>query len=271
MRPIDTTFDVHDGVGVRTQEPADRRLAVISGGGTGIGLAIARTLVSDGMDVILVGRRATVLDAAVAEVNDWAGHEAARAVPADLTDLAGVEAVTAVVAALARPLDVLVNNAGGNLAPYPPTSVAELRDQFLANLTGNVLPVVLLTHALLNHLRRPGGRIITMSSIAALRGNISYGAAKAALHPWSNELALQLAPEGITVNVIAPGFIGDTEFYGERMRAKFTENRARQIPVGRAGASTEVAGLVRYLSGPDAGFVTGQVLQINGGALTGRG
>jgi 3-oxoacyl-[acyl-carrier protein] reductase len=253
------------------------RLAVVSGGGTGIGYAIAEALVLDGCDVVLVGRRGDVLaeavkrlDAAGSGQRSAAGERGATAVVADLCDPGQVERAAAEIAARGS-VAVLVNNAGGNFAPRPAGELAGLRDQYLANFSGNVLPAVLLTEGLLPHLERPGGRIVTISSIAAFRGNASYGAAKAALHPWSAELAVRLAPDGVTVNVVAPGYVGDTEFYRERMTPEFHAQRSAQAPVGRGGTSREVAALVRYLAGPDAGFVTGQILQINGGALPGRG
>ncbi len=244
---------------------------MVSGGGTGIGRAIAAALVADGDDVVIVGRRADVLERTVAALNAAPAGGRARAVPADLRDPDAVATAAEKIAAGERVVDVLVNNAGGNFVPRPAADLTELRDQYLVNLTGNVLPAVLLTHALLPHLRRPGGRIVTVTSIAAFRGNASYGAAKAALHPWSAELATRLAADGVTVNVVAPGYVGDTEFYRDRMTPAFHAERSRQAPVGRGGEPAEVAALVRYLAGPEAGFVTGQIMQINGGALPGRG
>ena len=135
-----------------------------------------------------------------------------------------------------------------------------------------MLTAVLLTTALREHLTRPGGRVIMMSSIAALRGGAgAYSAAKAALHGWALDLAGHLGPDGITVNVIAPGYVADTEFFGGRMTPESHQARVRQTLVGRAGVPDDIAAAVRYLAGPDAGYVTGQVLQVNGGALPGRG
>jgi 3-oxoacyl-[acyl-carrier protein] reductase len=247
------------------------KLAVVSGGATGIGKAVAEALVAEGSEVLLLGRRAEPLAAAVAELNERAGQRLVRALTADLSEPADVARVADDILAAGRTVDVLVNNAGGNQAPQPSKDLEEIRRDWLANVTGNVLPVVLLTHALLPAMSRPGGRIITIGSVAALRGSGSYGGAKAALHPWSTELALKLAPEEITVNVVAPGYIGGTEFYRERMSAEFHADRSRQAPVGRGGTVAEVAAAVLYLAGPGGGFTTGQVLQVNGGAVTGRG
>ncbi|MGC0380151.1 SDR family NAD(P)-dependent oxidoreductase [Streptomyces sp. SAI-129] len=247
------------------------RLAVVSGAATGIGRAVAEALAAGGADVVMIGRRADRLARAAAELNEKLGAERVRAVQADLTVPQDVERAAHDITSTGRTVDVLVNNAGGNFAPTASKDLADVRRDWLVNVTGNVLPAVLLTHALMPALSRPGGRVLTIGSIAALRGSGSYGGAKAALHPWSTELAVRLAPEGITVNVIAPGYIQDTEFYGERMSQQFHADRSRQAPAGRGGTVEEVAATVAHLAGPAAGFITGQILQINGGAVTGRG
>ncbi len=99
-------------------------------------------------------------------------------------------------------------------------SLAQIAEHWLADFRGNVLTVVLLTEALLPRMRRLGGRILAMSSIAGVRGPGAYGAAKAALHAWAFGLAAQLGPDGITVTVVAPGFVPDTEFWEGRLRRK---------------------------------------------------
>jgi 3-oxoacyl-[acyl-carrier protein] reductase len=111
--------------------------------------------------------------------------------------------------------------------------------------------------------------VVSIGSVAALRGPASYGGAKAALHPWSVELAARLAPDGITVNVIAPGYVTDTDFYGQRMSPDFHRGRAERSPMRRGGRPDEIASAVEWLACPDAGFITGQVLHINGGTQLG--
>ncbi|WP_306306516.1 SDR family NAD(P)-dependent oxidoreductase [Nocardia veterana] len=103
----------------------------------------------------------------------------------------------------------------------------------------------------------------------AVSADLPYGAAKAALHGWSMGLAQQLAPQGITVNVVAPRFVPDTEFWADRLTPELEADRVSQIPLGRAGTPAEVA--AGYLTSAEAGWTTGQILQINGGALLGRG
>ncbi len=245
------------------------QLAVVSGGGTGIGAAVARALAADGFDVLVVGRREEVLRAAADRISwDLARPGAVRPVVADLTD---PEQVSRVVEAVGdRPVDAVVNNAGGYLGGDGGT-LAGVAAQWRANLDANVLTAVLLTEALRPRLRRPGGRVVLVSSIAAQRGGGGpYSAAKAALHGWAYDLAAQLGPEQITVNVVSPGYVADTEFFGDRMTPEGHAKRVAATLVGRAGTPDDIAAAVRYLTGPAAGYVTGQVIGVNGGSVLGR-
>jgi 3-oxoacyl-[acyl-carrier protein] reductase len=245
------------------------RLAVVSGGGTGIGAATARALAEDGYDVLIIGRRTGVLDITAERIRAELGQpDAVRPVAADLADPDELGRVVDAVAD--RPVDVIVNNAGG-YSGGDSTSLAGVVDWWRANFESNVLTAVLLTEALLPAVRRPGGRIILISSIAAQRGGAGpYSAAKAALHGWAYDLAAQLGPEQVTVNVVSPGYVTDTEFFGERMTPEGHARRVAATLVGRAGTPAEVAGAIRYLAGPSGGYVTGQVLGVNGGSVLGR-
>ncbi|WP_018787662.1 SDR family NAD(P)-dependent oxidoreductase [Micromonospora sp. CNB394] len=246
-----------------------RRLAVVSGGGTGIGASVAHGLVIDGFDVIVVGRRGDVLESTARRICDESGRDGAVvAVAADLTDPAQVGAVVDAVGD--RAVDAVVNNAGGYLSGST-DSLAGVADWWRANLDANVLTAVLLTEALLPALSRPGGRVVLLSSIAAQRGGGGpYSAAKAALHGWAYDLAAQLGPEQITVNVVSPGYVAETEFFGDRMTPEGHAKRVAATLVGRAGEPDDIAAAVRYLVGPSAGYVTGQVLGVNGGSVLGR-
>lgn len=245
------------------------RLAVVSGGGTGIGAATARALVDDGCAVLIAGRRSDVLRATAERINNDCGRPAAvRPVVADLTKPDEVGRVVEAVAG--RSVDVIVNNAGGYLGGDTGTLTA-LAAHWRSNLDANVLTAVLLTEALLPSVRRPGGRIILVSSIAAQRGGGgAYSAAKSALHGWAYDLAAQLGPEQVTVNVVSPGYVTDTEFFGDRMTPEAHARRVAATLVGRAGEPAEIAAAIRYLAGPAAGYVTGQVLGVNGGSVLGR-
>ncbi|MER7754169.1 SDR family oxidoreductase [Kitasatospora sp. NPDC097643] len=251
------------------------RLAVVSGGGTGIGRAIAARLAAEGHRVVILGRRTAVLEEAREEI-EWAVGEG-RIVPLGV-DLTDPEAVTAAAARIAElgPVDVLVNNAGAIVTPPADDGLAALAEAWRRDLDGNLLSAVLLTTALEGRLRRPGGRLVVISSAAAQRGGAgphsagSYAAAKAALHGWAFGLARQLGPDGITVNVLAPGYIESTEIFGDRWSEEFHRRKIEDTLVGRAGTPVDVAEAVAYLASPAAGYLTGQVIGLNGGAVLGR-
>ncbi|MFC4065708.1 SDR family NAD(P)-dependent oxidoreductase [Actinoplanes subglobosus] len=239
------------------------RLAVVTGGGTGIGRATAGMLAGEGFDVIIVGRRAEVLADAV----KWIGPQAV-AVTADASDPAQVPAVVEAVAG--RPLDVLVNNAGAYIGGDD-TTLEGVAARWRANLDSNVLSAVLMTTALLPLLRRPGGKIILTSSIAAQRGGGGpYSAAKAALHGYGLDLATSLGADGITANVVAPGYVTDSEFFDGRMTPEGHRTRVEASVLKRAGTPDDIAETVRWLVGPGGGFVTGQIINVNGGSVLGR-
>ncbi|POX52193.1 oxidoreductase [Streptomyces sp. Ru71] len=244
------------------------RNVVISGGGTGIGLAAARVFAGDGDRVLLLGRRAEVLEKA--------GVPGALTFTADLGEPADVRRVERFVAEEFGTVDVLIHSAGG--AGYlEPASESEDPLERVAydwnlNFRQNTLTAVLLTEALKNRLADPGGRVLFLSSIAAYRGSGSgaYAASKAGLHPYAHDLARQLGPRGVTVNVVAPGYIEDTEFFGGTM----TEERRAQLTAetsnGRAGTPGDVAATLHWLASAGAAHVTSQIIQVNGGAERGH-
>jgi NAD(P)-dependent dehydrogenase (short-subunit alcohol dehydrogenase family) len=237
------------------------RIVVVSGGGTGIGRAIAATFAGAGDRVTIVGRRADALERAAKELPGDV-----TPVPADLTVPADVERLAGTL----EHVDVVVNNAGGAASDGPLSTLDDHVREWRQELDANVLTAVLLTTALEPKLR-PDGRVILMSSIAAVRGGGSYGAAKAALHGWAYALAARLGGRGITVNVVAPGYTTGTEFFGDSMSPERHERLVGQTLVGRPGEPDDVAAAVSYLASPAAGYVTGQILQVNGGAVFGRG
>jgi len=244
-----------------------RPQAVISGGGSGIGLASALRLARDGFDLVILGRRESVLQEAAERIRAQTPEARVQTIAADLQD---PEAVEDASAGIHGDVDVLLNNAGGNVLDRG-EGLAGIAENFEANFRLNVLTAVLFTEALLPRITRPGGRIISISSIAALRGANGYGAAKAAIHGWMMGLAADLAPEGVTVNAIAPGYVPDTGFWDGRRTPDIVASRLAQVPMNRPGTPEEVAGAVAYLAGPEGGWTTGQILQVNGGALFGRG
>jgi 3-oxoacyl-[acyl-carrier protein] reductase len=251
------------------------RVVVVSGGGTGIGRSVAQTFALDGEEVVILGRRADTLAAAAAEIGGKAGIPVAT-LAADLADPEQVDRVRRWLVERYSRIDVLVNAAGGNveLGGEPPELDGSSRVawSWLGNFRANVLTAVLLTEAVRDLLASPGGRVVLVSSIAAYRGSGtgSYAASKAALHPYAYDLAAALGRRDVTVNVVAPGYIEGTGFFGssltpERRRALVEETRVK-----RAGTPEDVAAAVRWLSSSEAGHVTGQIIQVNGGAERGR-
>jgi 3-oxoacyl-[acyl-carrier protein] reductase len=244
------------------------RNVVISGGGTGIGLAAARAFAQSGDRVLLLGRRAEVLEKA--EV------DRALTYAADLADAESVRGVAGFVGREFGTVDVLIHSAGGNGGLEPAAEGDDPLDtvahDWQVNFRLNTLTAVLLTEALRERLASPGGRVLFLSSIAAYRGSGSgaYAASKAALHPYAFDLARELGPRGITVNVVAPGYIEDTEFFGGAIQEARRARLVAETSTGRAGTPADVADTLHWLASPRAGHITAQVLQVNGGAERGH-
>lgn len=251
-------------------EQLSGRRAIVTGGGTGIGAAVAARLAADGADVVIIGRRADVLTETANRINTETGD---LRVTTETCDLADPEQVGDLAARLADgpTIDVLVLNAGGGATYGDSSTLAGVADSWRTIFDLNVITSVLIMEALRDRLTRPGVRIIAMSSIAGLRGPGAYGAAKGAINAWVMGLATELAADQITVNAIAPGFVPDTEFWAGRLTDQVVSSRLAQIPMGRPGTPDEVAAAVSYLASPGAGWTTGQILQLNGGTLLGRG
>ncbi|MQM25963.1 SDR family NAD(P)-dependent oxidoreductase [Glycomyces albidus] len=246
------------------------RTAVVSGGGTGIGLAVAERLAAQGDDVILVGRREDVLAGAAERIGERASFCAA-----DLETVEGAHDVLQHASERAGRIDVIAAVAGGNVAAKAPEDLPKGLERtswsWTANLRLNVMTAVHLVEGL-KPILNDGGRILLFSSIAAFRGSGSgsYGASKAAMHPYAVDLSAELGARGITANVIAPGYIEDTEFFGTAMTEQRRTMLIGQTHNQRPGRPDDVAALAAWLASPEAGHVTAQIIQANGGALAGR-
>ncbi|ULR50005.1 SDR family NAD(P)-dependent oxidoreductase [Streptomyces deccanensis] len=244
------------------------RNVVISGGGTGIGRAAAEVFAADGDRVLLLGRRAEVLEKA--------GVAGAVTYAADLADPGSVRGVAEFVAGEFGTVDVLIHSAGGNGGLEPGVDGGDPLDAVAhawgVNFRLNTLTAVLLTEALRGRLASPGGRVLFLSSIAAYRGSGSgaYAGSKAALHPYAFDLAREFGPRGITVNVVAPGYVEDTEFFGGQVEEARRARLVAETSTGRAGTPADVADTLHWLASPGAGHVTAQIVQVNGGAERGR-
>jgi 3-oxoacyl-[acyl-carrier protein] reductase len=236
--------------------------ALVTGGSGGIGRAICLRLATDGYEVIVhANRNLAAAEAIAAEIQTAGGQ--ARAVAFDITDADATRA--ALEALLAeRPVQVLVNNAGlHDDAVFPGMSATQWQRVIDVNLNGFFNVTQPLT---LPMIRTRRGRIINISSVAALAGNrgqVNYAAAKGALHSATKALALELAPRGVTVNAVAPGII-DTAMIEGSFDA---EAVSRLVPMKRAGTPQEVADLVGFLASDQAAYITGQVISINGGMI----
>lgn len=237
----------------------DGKTALVTGASGGIGAAIARALHGAGATVVLSGTRRDALDALAAELGAQA-HVA----PADLRAPEAADGLVAAAEEAAGPLHILVNNAGLTRDML----ALRMRDEDW-NIVQEVdlaAPFRLARAALRGMLRRRAGRIIAISSIVGATGNAgqaNYAAAKAGLIGMTKALAQEVAPRGVTVNAVAPGFIATpmTEALSEAQKTKLSE----AIPLGRLGQPEDVAAAVLYLASDQAGWVTGATLHVNGG------
>jgi 3-oxoacyl-[acyl-carrier protein] reductase len=237
----------------------DGKTALVTGASGGIGSAVARALHAQGATVVLSGTRGDVLGALAAELGDRA-----HACPADLADPKVPEALVATAEAAAGPLGILVNNAG---LTRDMLALRMADDDWQAVLDVDLTaPFRLARSALRGMLRRRAGRIVNIASIVGVTGNAgqaNYAAAKAGLIGLSKALAQEVAPRGITVNVVAPGFIVTpmTDSLSEQNKARAVQ----AIPLGRPGQPADVAAAVAYLASDEAGWITGATLHVNGG------
>jgi 3-oxoacyl-[acyl-carrier protein] reductase len=189
------------------------RVALVTGGGTGIGRATAARFAASGDEVYVLGRRREPLERVAAEHPGAAIHPVVVDLSAPGDVLAAAERLSP------SPIDVLVNNCGG-LVDDPEPGLQGVFAGYQRTIEVNLLSAMMLTEALWPALRRPGGRVISISSIAAHRGGgDAYAAAKAGLLGWGFGQARKGGRDGITVNTVVPGYVQGTEFFGERGRS----------------------------------------------------
>jgi len=238
------------------------KVAIVTGGTRGIGLAIARLLAEDGASVVVSGRDAARLDAAVKELESLGAP--ALGVPADATKREDADRLVEVTRERFGRIDVLVNNAGIT------------RDQLLVRmkdddwdqvLDTNLRGVFLMTRAVGKvMMRQKSGRIINIASAAGAMGNpgqVNYSAAKAGVIGLTKASGRELAHWNILVNAVAPGLI-ETDM-AAAIPAEAREAMLQQVPLKRIGQGREVAEVVRFLAGDGASYITGQTIHVNGG------
>lgn len=238
------------------------QVALVTGGSRGIGLAIAKSLAEAGASIAVVGRNEErAVEAAATLPGD--GH---RGYGVDVSNSEAVDALIKTVEADIGPIDILINNAGVTRDNV----LMRLKDEdwtdvLDTNLRGAFNTIRAVSRGMM---KRRAGRVINISSVVGISGNkgqANYAASKAGLIGLTKSVARELASRGVLVNAIAPGYI-DTDMTSDLPEAA-REALLEQISLGRLGEPEDIAGVVRFLAGPAASYMTGQVLVVDGGMV----
>ncbi|MEV5047138.1 3-oxoacyl-ACP reductase FabG [Streptomyces griseoincarnatus] len=243
------------------------RRALVTGAGRGIGAGIARGLADAGADVVVhYGQSADAAEQMAATIE--ALGRRASAIAADLTDPGQADRLVKDAAAFLGGLDTLVCNAGHLVARIPVADMDE--EHFLRVLDINLVSAFRTCRAALPHLKQAGnGRVVLMASQAAHNGGgkgaAAYAAAKGGVVSFAKALAKEVAASGITVNAIAPGFIGGTPFHDTFTSPDKQRRIVARQPISRAGTADDVAGAAIFLASQEAQYITGATLDIDGG------
>ena len=242
-------------------------VALVTGGGAGLGRACALTLGQRGARVAVHYMKSRDGAEEVVAALNAAGTEA-QAFQGDLTKSADVQALVEATTRRFGSIDILVNNAGDLMERKPLLEMSEAF--FHAVIDVNLTSAFLMCRAVgAGMIARKRGAIVNMSSLAAWNGGGpgagAYAAAKGAVVSLTKALAKELAPHGIRVNCVAPGLIGDTAFHGRFTAPAAFDAAAKSVLLARAGTPEEVATVVAFLASADSAFLTGETIEINGG------
>ena len=239
------------------------KTALVTGGSSGIGLAIVERFVAEGAYVFATGRRQVVLDGAVEHLGGRV-----TTVRADSSKAADLDSLFSAIAASGRSLDILVANAGGPIKPQAVTELSEA--EFDATVAGNFKAVFLTVQKAIPLMNR-GASLILVGSTTSLTGLPSlsaYAASKAAIRNLARSWAVELGSRGFRVNALTPGPVltpGLTGMVPPQDRAGFLEGIAADVPLGRLGKPSEIAGAAVFLASDDSSFVNGAELCVDGG------
>ena len=240
----------------------DKRVAIVTGASRGIGRAIAQKLAADGCHVVAVARNADKLAEVVGDIESAGGT--AEAMECDVADSAAIQTMIDPAADKHGRLDVLVNNAGITRD----TLLLRMDDEMFDEVINvNLKSVFVATRSAARYLMRSkAGRIINIGSVSGVVGNkgqANYAASKAALGGFTKTVAKELAGKGVTANVVAPGFI--TTDMTDKLNSKITDEVKKLIPLARFGEPDDIAAVVAFLAGESSGYLTGQVICVDGG------
>ncbi|WP_294228178.1 3-oxoacyl-[acyl-carrier-protein] reductase [uncultured Shimia sp.] len=235
------------------------KTALVTGASGGIGGAIAKTLHAAGATVGLSGTRVEPLEALAAELG-----ERAHVLPCNLSDGEAVDALPKQAIAAMGSVDILVNNAG---ITRDQLFMRMSDDEWQSVIDVNLTSAMRLCRGVMRPMMKARwGRIINVSSIVGATGNpgqVNYAASKAGLVGMTKSIAYEVASRGITANAVAPGFIATA--MTDKLNDDQKETINKQIPAARMGSAEEIAAAVLYLASPEAGYVTGSTLHVNGG------